>query len=127
MRGHVERRVGERPAEMPGLRVVAEQHERHAGHVADVFHVRLVLVAPFACEAGRLWVLRSCCSWVLLLESAVTDYAHVEPQERQHLLDDAARHHAVLVAVESGDPCVVDKGQGGSVPARLPRIGRGRC
>ena len=37
MRGHVERRVGERSAEVSGLRVVTEQHQRHAGHVPDVF------------------------------------------------------------------------------------------
>ena len=34
---HVVRRVGERPAEVPGLRVVAQQHQGHARHEADVF------------------------------------------------------------------------------------------
>jgi hypothetical protein len=34
---HVERRIGERTAEMPGLGIVAEQGESHAGHVANVF------------------------------------------------------------------------------------------
>ena len=34
----VERRIGQRPAEMTGLRVVAEPHESHAGQEADVFH-----------------------------------------------------------------------------------------
>jgi hypothetical protein len=37
MRGDVERRIRQRAAEMPGLRVVAEQREGHTGHVADVF------------------------------------------------------------------------------------------
>ncbi len=39
MRGDVERRVGERSAKMARLRVVAEQHQRHARHEADVFHM----------------------------------------------------------------------------------------
>ena len=38
VRDDVERRVGQRPAKMAGLRVVAEPHESHAGHEADVFH-----------------------------------------------------------------------------------------
>ena len=42
MRDDVERRVGQRPAEMSGLRVVAEQHQRHARHEADVFELLLV-------------------------------------------------------------------------------------
>ena len=37
VRGDVEGRVGEGSAEVPGLRVVAEQHQGHAGHVPDVF------------------------------------------------------------------------------------------
>ena len=37
MGGHVEGRVRGRPAEVPGLRVVPEQRQRHAGHVPDVF------------------------------------------------------------------------------------------
>src|SRR5215469_14929856 len=37
VRRHIERRVRQRPAEVPGLRVVAEQREGHAGHEADVF------------------------------------------------------------------------------------------
>ena len=39
MRDDVERRVGQGPAEMSGLRVVAEQHQRHAGHEADVLEL----------------------------------------------------------------------------------------
>src|SRR5262249_34961227 len=42
MRGDVERRVGERPAKMSGLRVVAEQDQRHARHETDVFELLLV-------------------------------------------------------------------------------------
>ena len=37
MRGDIERRIGQRAAEMTRLRVVAEQRESHAGHVANVF------------------------------------------------------------------------------------------
>jgi hypothetical protein len=37
VRRHVVGRVGERPTEVPGLRVVTEQHQGHAGHEADVF------------------------------------------------------------------------------------------
>jgi hypothetical protein len=37
MHRHVIRRVRQRPAEVPGLRVIPQQHQRHAGHVADVF------------------------------------------------------------------------------------------
>jgi hypothetical protein len=48
MRHDVERRVGQRPAEMPGLRVIAEQHQRHAGHEADVLELlQVVEVEPF--------------------------------------------------------------------------------
>ncbi len=39
VRDDVERRVRQRPAEMAGLRVVAEQHQCHAGHEADVFEL----------------------------------------------------------------------------------------
>src|SRR5690606_888980 len=39
MRDHVERRVREGAAEMPGLRIVAEQYQRHAGHEADVLEL----------------------------------------------------------------------------------------
>ena len=35
---HVVRRVGQRPAEVAGLRVVAQQHQRHAGQKAGIFH-----------------------------------------------------------------------------------------
>ena len=55
MRGDVERRVRQRSAEMPGLRVVAEQHERHAGHETDVLQV--LEVAP----VGRLRSRKSGC------------------------------------------------------------------
>src|SRR5262245_28236059 len=48
MRRDVERRVGQRAAEMPGLGIVAEQGEGHAGHVADVFQT-----APFVGKPGR--------------------------------------------------------------------------
>ena len=49
MRGDVEGRIREGSAKMAGLRVIAEQHQRHGRHEADVFHVLLVLVlAPFA-------------------------------------------------------------------------------
>ena len=34
---HVEGRVGQWSAEVPGLRIVPEQHQGHAGHVPDVF------------------------------------------------------------------------------------------
>ena len=37
MRRHVKGRVGQRSAEVPGLRIVPEQHQGHAGHVPDVF------------------------------------------------------------------------------------------
>ncbi len=37
VRGDVERRVGEGAAEVPGLGVVAQQGQGHAGHEADVF------------------------------------------------------------------------------------------
>ena len=37
MRGNIERRIGQRSSEVPGLVIVAEQHERHARHEADVF------------------------------------------------------------------------------------------
>ena len=37
MHRDVVRRVGQRSAEMPGLRIVAEQDQGHAGHEADVF------------------------------------------------------------------------------------------
>jgi hypothetical protein len=37
VRGDVEGRVGQRAAEVPGLGIVAQQGESHAGHVADVF------------------------------------------------------------------------------------------
>ena len=37
MGGHVKGRIGQRSAEMTGLRIVAEQHQGHAGHVPDVF------------------------------------------------------------------------------------------
>ena len=36
-------RVGQRSAEMAGLGVVAEQHQRHAGHEADVFQTLAVV------------------------------------------------------------------------------------
>ena len=42
MRDDVERRVGQRPAKVARLGVVAEEDERHAGHEADVFHALLV-------------------------------------------------------------------------------------
>ena len=38
MRDHVERRIGQRSAKMPGLGIVAEPHERHARQEAHVFH-----------------------------------------------------------------------------------------
>src|SRR5215510_3492410 len=47
VRRDVEWRVGQRAAEMPGLGIVAEQREGHAGHVADVFQA-----APLV---GRPW------------------------------------------------------------------------
>ena len=37
VRRDVEGRVGQRPAEVPGLRIIPEQHQGHAGHVPDVF------------------------------------------------------------------------------------------
>ena len=39
MRDDVERRIGQGSAEMSGLRVVAEQHQRHGGHEADVLEL----------------------------------------------------------------------------------------
>ena len=49
MRRDVVRRVRQRSAEVPGLRVVAQQHQRHAGHEADVFQALPVVgrVQPF--------------------------------------------------------------------------------
>ncbi len=43
VRDDVEGRVGQRPTEMTRLCVVAEQHQRHAGHEADVFELLPVL------------------------------------------------------------------------------------
>ena len=40
---HVVGRVGQRSAEVPGLRIVAQQHQGHAGHEPDVFQALLVL------------------------------------------------------------------------------------
>ena len=40
---HVVRRVRQRPAEMAGLGIVAEQDQRHAGHVSDIFEILEVL------------------------------------------------------------------------------------
>ena len=37
VRGYVEWGVGERSAEVAGLRIVPQQHQGHAGHVPDVF------------------------------------------------------------------------------------------
>ena len=50
--GHVVWRVGERSAEVSGLRVVAEQHERHARHEADVFETLPVGTRWSAADAG---------------------------------------------------------------------------
>ena len=47
VRRDVERRVGQRAAEMPGLGIVAEQGESHAGHVADVFQAAPVVGKPW--------------------------------------------------------------------------------
>ena len=47
VRRDVERRVGQRAAEMPGLGIVAEQGEGHAGHVADVFQAAPVVGRPW--------------------------------------------------------------------------------
>jgi hypothetical protein len=37
MRDDIEWRIGERPTEMPGLRIITEQHQRHTCQVADIF------------------------------------------------------------------------------------------
>ena len=42
MRRNIVRCVGERSAEMPGLRVISEQHQGHAGHVSNVVEQRIV-------------------------------------------------------------------------------------
>jgi hypothetical protein len=42
MRDHIERRIGQRPAKVAGLRVVAKPHERHTRHEAHVFHALTV-------------------------------------------------------------------------------------
>ena len=42
MRRNVVRCVGERSAEMPGLRVISEQHQGHAGHVSNIVEQRIV-------------------------------------------------------------------------------------
>ena len=44
MHGNVERRVGQRPAKMPCLRIVPEQHQGHAGHVPDVLKALTIVV-----------------------------------------------------------------------------------
>ena len=43
MHGDVVGRVGQRSAEMPGLGVVAEQDQGHAGHEADVFQTLAIV------------------------------------------------------------------------------------
>src|SRR5579863_887334 len=42
MRRHVVRGARQRPAKVPRLGVIPEQHQGHAGHVPDVFHCRLI-------------------------------------------------------------------------------------
>ncbi len=42
MRRNVVRRVGQRSAQMPGLRVIAQQHQGHAGHESNVVEQRIV-------------------------------------------------------------------------------------
>jgi hypothetical protein len=42
MRRNIVRCVGERSAEMPGLRVISQQHQGHAGHVSNVVEQRIV-------------------------------------------------------------------------------------
>ena len=42
MRRNVVRGVCERSAEMPGLRVISEQDQGHAGHVSNVVEQRIV-------------------------------------------------------------------------------------
>ncbi len=41
--GDIVRRVGQGPAEVAGLGVVAQHDQRHAGHVPDVFDIPEVL------------------------------------------------------------------------------------
>ncbi len=50
MHGDVVGRVGERAAEVPGLGVVAQEHQGHARHAPDVFQV---LAIGCAQPAGR--------------------------------------------------------------------------
>jgi hypothetical protein len=42
MRRNIVRCVGERSTEMPGLRVISQQHQGHAGHVSNVVEQRIV-------------------------------------------------------------------------------------
>ena len=44
MHRYVIGRVGQRTAEMPGLGIIAQQHERHAGHEADVLETLAIVV-----------------------------------------------------------------------------------
>ena len=43
VRGHIVRRVGQRTTKMAGLRVIAEQDQGHARHIADVFQALAVV------------------------------------------------------------------------------------
>ena len=43
MRRHIERGIGERPAEMAGLGIIAHQHHGHACQEADIFQPRTLL------------------------------------------------------------------------------------
>ena len=51
--GDVVGRVGERPAEMAGLGIVAEQDQRHAGHEADVFQAFAVVGEAQRLNGGK--------------------------------------------------------------------------
>ncbi len=42
MRRNIVRCVCERSAEMPGLRVISEQHQGHADHVSNIVEQRIV-------------------------------------------------------------------------------------
>ena len=53
MQGHVVWRIGQRPAEVAGLGVVAQQHQRHRGHEPNVFDPIAVVGGDFSRVVDR--------------------------------------------------------------------------
>ena len=122
MRRHVVRRVGQRPAEMAGLRIVAEQHQGHAGHVPDVFET--VLREAHVQRADRRDERIQCCDQVhSSRELSLSISNGVWRRRGRRCAQFAGRQAEAAVPVALDLEGYVDTGGGGGA-ARNPRAGR---